>query len=242
MIQCEVCGKEIIANCQGGVVIVPGEYGGEMCENLQELRRRRLIAERNDKVSGLWPVPERYACATMTVDGRMIALSPDLQKAYESAHRFIAHLASGKEPRGYNLLVFGSKGLGKTHLAAAIALEAGRHGLTSIYCEESKFLGRMKAYFQSDRLAELSEMEILESADECDLLILDDIGKARQTDWSREALWSVFNGRYNERRSSVITTNRTPAELSRNDQWTGIISRLQQEARTIELKGANLRT
>src|SRR5579875_282050 len=104
---------------------------------------------------------------------------------------------------GRGLWFMGPVGTGKTTLAmlvARAALKAGRSA--AIYS-----LPRLLNEIRDTHRAERSHVELLDRLTSVDLLHIDDVGAERTTDWVLEELYSIINGRYEDQRSVVITTN-----------------------------------
>jgi DNA replication protein DnaC len=121
-----------------------------------------------------------------------------LREAYDVARAFAA------DPQGW-LVLAGPHGVGKTHLAAAVAnvhLEAGNPVFFSIVPD---LLDHLRAAF-----APTSEMPydaLFDRIREAGLLVLDDLGAENSTAWATEKLFQLINYRYNYRMPTVITTN-----------------------------------
>ncbi len=78
-------------------------------------------------------------------------------------------------------------------------------GLRGTFWDTQHLLGSVKATFGPE--TEDSETKLLAPIAESELLVLDDLGKERGTDWSRSTLGAVINERYNRSRPTVITSN-----------------------------------
>jgi DNA replication protein DnaC len=104
---------------------------------------------------------------------------------------------------GRGLWFMGPVGTGKTTLAMLVskaALAAGRS--VAIYS-----LPRLLNEIRDTHRAERSHVELLDRLIAVDLLHIDDVGAERTTDWVLEELYSIVNGRYEDQRSIVVTTN-----------------------------------
>ena len=121
-----------------------------------------------------------------------------LQNAYDGARRYAG------EPRGW-LLIQGSYGVGKTHLAAAIANARLQQGLPVILLNTPDLLDYLRAAFSPN--VEETYAERFEQLLDASLLILDDLGTQNATAWAQEKLFQLLNHRYLARRPTVITTN-----------------------------------
>ena len=130
-----------------------------------------------------------------------------LRNAYERAKSYAA------DPEGW-LVITGSYGCGKTHLAAAIAnaqLEAGRRVL---FVTVPDLLDHLRSGFSPEQTGEESEyIARFEEVRDVPILILDDLGIESPTPWAMEKLYQILNHRYNARLPTVITTNHNLDEL-----------------------------
>lgn len=127
---------------------------------------------------------------------RAQAQLPDCQRY---ADNFAYHRA-----RGDGLYIEGTNGTGKTHLAAAIALQLIGEGIPVICKTSSDLLMDIKKAF--DR-PEVRESEVLDVYKKVELLIIDDLGKEQCSDWSMSTLYSILNDRYEDMRPTIVTTN-----------------------------------
>ena len=112
-----------------------------------------------------------------------------------------------QQPDGW-LTLFGPYGVGKTHLAAAIAHEALNRGERVLFAVVPDLLDHLRATFGPQSTVAYDErFELVRSVP---LLILDDLGAETATPWAREKLYQLINHRYNERLATVMTTNLKP--------------------------------
>jgi DNA replication protein DnaC len=150
-------------------------------------------------------IPRRYElCSLDSYETLHKTATPSLSQAHRIARKF----ADGYpvETAGKGLLFTGSSGLGKTHLAVSIlkSLIADR-GATGVFWEHKELLDHLRAIY-SLRTAG-AEDKLLKSVTTCDLLVLDDLGDITPSDWSWDTTSYILNSRYNENRSTIITTN-----------------------------------
>src|SRR5213082_1207737 len=109
------------------------------------------------------------------------------------------------------LLFFGDNGVGKTHLAVALMKEAiRRKGARAVFHETRDLLKLVRDTYNNQ--TDATELDVLRPVLEADLLVLDDIGAERKSEWVEETLGLVVNTRYSERRVTVFTTNLTDSE------------------------------
>lgn len=102
------------------------------------------------------------------------------------------------KPAGRNLVLTGPVGTGKTHAAVAACRPPFARGM------EVAFLPIVEAL---DQLRPGGDPHALEDLTGCDLLLLDDLGSERPTDWTAERLFAVVNRRWLEERPTIATTN-----------------------------------
>lgn len=109
------------------------------------------------------------------------------------------------------LSFFGGYGVGKTHLAAAIANEALGRKVPVIFVVVPDFLDHLRATFAPN--SEDTYDERFELFRNVQLLVLDDLGTENTTPWAREKLYQLVNHRYNARLPTVFTTNQSSSQI-----------------------------
>jgi DNA replication protein DnaC len=126
------------------------------------------------------------------------------QRGTESAFRTAREYARTTD--GW-LVLHGGVGVGKTHLAAAIAnAYASRHMQATVYFRVvPDLLDQLRATFDPDTGVAYDER--FQQIRNANLLILDDVGTENSTPWASEKLFQLINHRYNEQLPTVITSN-----------------------------------
>lgn len=138
--------------------------------------------------------------------------------------------------RGKGLIFYGTVGTGKTYLAACIANALIDKGIPCIVTSVHRFLNTMPGMFEG-------RQEYIDKLNSADLLILDDLESERDTEFTREMVYSIIDGRYRAKLPLIVTTNLTaeklknPAEMSRQRTY----SRLLEMCIPVEVKGADRR-
>ena len=107
------------------------------------------------------------------------------------------------EPRDW-LVLIGSNGCGKTHLAAAIANDLSDQGYSVLFVFVPQLLDHLRATFSPQSAVRYDKR--FEEISEAPFLILDGLGTESATPWAREKLYQIFNYRYVARLPTVITT------------------------------------
>lgn len=195
----------ICQNCGGS-----GYIGSHMCECLQELcrqeQRKELTLLSGSKESFNQFRLDYYSD---TYDSRYGA-SPRqiMERNFRSCRSYAATFA----PDSGNLLFVGGTGLGKTFLSACIAKTVADRGYSVIYETASHLFSNLEqARFSGDENARRDAIKY----NECDLMILDDLGTEMPTQFVISALYSLLDSRLRVRKPMVISTNLNVDELAR---------------------------
>lgn len=125
----------------------------------------------------------------------------DRSKDEDAYKQCLDYLERYKDDERNCLLIIGSYGTGKTHLAAAIANKLMDDGVPVLFDTFSGHLNKLKAEFNGGKSVYLEQMKNI------DMLMLDDIGKEKQTEWSQSIMFDVINFRYEHLLPIVMTTN-----------------------------------
>lgn len=130
--------------------------------------------------------------------------NPTLNAAILQARNFVK--AYPHETYGKGLMLVGEIGTGKTHLAVAIlkALITDR-GAKALFYDCATLLDDLKNTYE--RKVDVTEREMLKPIFEADVLVLDELGAAKVTDWGSDTIARVINARYNDGRTTIVTTN-----------------------------------
>jgi DNA replication protein DnaC len=149
-------------------------------------------------------IPRRYLHCELT----NFETHTDSQR---TAHRRALKLVEDFPVADRGLLLYGEAGVGKTHLAVAVLKEiVRRKGGRAVFYETRELLKLVRDTYSAR--AEASELDVLQPVLEAELLVLDDLGAEKKSEWVEETLGLVVNTRYSERRLTVITTNLADAD------------------------------
>jgi DNA replication protein DnaC len=161
----------------------------------------------------------------------------DIDAAIVTATRRFANSIGDKLDAGRGLWFMGPVGTGKTTLAMLVskaALAAGRS--VAIYS-----LPRLLNVIRDTYREESSHIALLDRLTAVDLLHIDDVGAERTSDWVLEELYSIVNGRYEDQRSIVITTNILDREALCEQITERTVSRLTEMCDELPLLGHDRR-
>ena len=148
-------------------------------------------------------------------------INKTLEIAFNTAKNYAHHL------NGWMLLT-GSYGCGKTHLAAAIANEVVSLGLETLFLTVPDLLDWLRYSFGSSETSYESRFEEIKNIR---FLVLDDLGTQNATEWAREKLYQIINHRYTHKLPTVITTNIALHEIDER-----VSSRLQDRELVIKIQ------
>ena len=136
------------------------------------------------------------------------------------------------------IFITGKAGTGKTHLAYAIANYCAEEIAPVLFWNIPELLKNIRDDY-GQRLENKSG-EFRKLMESRDLLVLDDLGAEKMTEWVEETFYIIINNRYEEMLPTIITSNLTLDELSTrlNDR---IVSRIAGMCDVFELKGKDRR-
>ncbi len=144
-------------------------------------------------------IPTRYAKCDFST---FVAYPNEkLQRALRKAQEFVA--AFPVVDKG--LLFIGPPGIGKTHVAVSVLREVVLKGLRGVYYDTRSLLSTIRSTYNP--VTRASEADVLDEVMRAELLVLDDLGAERLTDWVEETMHLVVNTRYSAKRPTVFTTN-----------------------------------
>lgn len=164
----------------------------ERCACWEDGRTTRLVADAR--------VPPRYARCDL--DNFVLYQNERLISAVAHARRFAAEFPA--VPKG--LCLIGPPGIGKTHIAVAVLRKVVMtHGAHGLFYDVRDLLRIIRSTYNP--VVRTAEMDILRPVMDADLLVLDDLGAEKPSEWVEETVNLIVNTRYNERRPTIFTTN-----------------------------------
>ncbi len=206
-------------------------------------------------------IPKRYEhCDLSNYETDFPGADPSLAQAHFLAATFVRDC----DPRSSKgLLIIGEIGTGKTHLAVGILKELVlNRGIQCLFYDYRELLKEIQNSY--NRTVQITELDVLRPVFEADVLVLDELGAVRPTEWVWDTVSLILNTRYNENRLTIITSNFSDekererptdsnprsAEAARyaaerdtlGDRITNRMrSRLHEMCRIVPLKGADFR-
>lgn len=131
-----------------------------------------------------------------------------MSKAYLSVLNYAREFPAVDKP---GLLLAGDPGTGKTHLAVATLKILVNRGHEVVFWDYQNLLDRIRASY--DPASGAANREAYQEALECEVLLLDDLGAHRVTEWVEDTVTAIITYRCNHRKALIATTNLPDAEM-----------------------------
>lgn len=185
-----------------------------------------------------WPIPPRY-------EGAALAFFPPEHGDKFSAGIMDAHEAIRDKflpglDKGPQAILQGDCGVGKSHLAAAAVKCARSLYKFAIFASATEI--ETRAYEAVN--GEDGELDALvRDLEECDLLVIDDIGKNRATEFVCETLYKIVDRRYENLKATILTTNDGVPEIQAiwGARAMPMLDRMREDGFVLSVKGKSLR-
>lgn len=194
-----------------------------------ELEKEEQAHAARMKLEAYWKsgAPERYQNESLDT----YTVTNDMQRTGKNAAA--GYVQDVKRGLFKTLVLIGTAGTGKTHLACAVIRETGGKYRTAAEIVEE--IRRAKSFS-----ADETEAEILRKYARCEVLVIDEIGRGISATDEKYMLYQVLNARYNARKPTVLVSNFKKAEFL---QYIGVAvaDRLVESAEMYELIGDSYR-
>jgi DNA replication protein DnaC len=175
------------------------------------------IGERAARTMERARIPKRYehcdfeSYVTDLADGKVWTTqnAQSLKQTKLITQAFVREYPAAAEK---GLLLMGPAGVGKTHIAVAALKELIKRGHSGYFCEYGALLREIqKTYSEA---GEQTESRIVQPLLSAEVLVIDDLGCIKPSDWVRDTIGYILNSRYSEAsrdltqpRCTIITTN-----------------------------------
>src|SRR3984893_12591 len=197
-------------------------------------------------------IPKVYEhCELSEFDTRF---HPSLAPALLAATKFAEEYPLEKA----GLLLVGTLGVGKTHLAIGMVKALIlKKGITCLFCDYRELLKQIQNSYNDS--VKVTSLEVLRPVFDAEVLVLDELGVVKPTDWVWDTVSLILNTRYNDNRTTIITTNfedqpaaavvrsLSTARSAARDETLGdrigerMRSRLHEMCRIIKMEGEDFR-
>ncbi len=211
-----------------------GYIDGKMCQCMKTLLRDTAFNELNSlsplSLSSFDTFSLNYYSDTPDKNGKVP------RRRLENIYNFCVNYAENFGDMSKSLLMEGATGLGKTHLSLAIARRVIEKGYGVIYCSTPNILSVLeKEHFSRD-----SDRPTKRHLEECDLLILDDLGTEFSTQFTTSTIYNIINTRLSRDKATIVNTNLSLFELKKIYSER-LVSRMVGEHIYLEFVGEDIR-
>lgn len=186
--KCPVCG-----DTGWKTVLLAGQKRVTRCVCSTQDRTSRLLAQAH--------IPQRYEGCDLEnflVEGTQRGAAA----AKITAAKFVEQYPLDKT----GLLLIGPSGAGKTHLSVAILKQlVVAKRVCCLFCDYRELLKQIQNSYNSS--VQVTELDLLRPVFQTEVLVLDDLGAVKPTEWVWDTVSIILNSRYNENRTTIITTN-----------------------------------
>ncbi len=218
--------------CYGsGMEVIAGK-GARRCRCRTQDRQANLLEQAR--------IPPRYERCSLSNYQPAPGNSAQLQ-AFNYAFKLIDEYPA--IDRG--LLFMGTVGVGKTHLATATLRGLVEKGINCLFYEFGALLKEIQGSYNP--ISQTSELKVLSAVYEAEVLVLDELGASKPTDWVRDTMMQIINARYNDRKLTIFTTNYLDARRQSSEETledrvgVRLRSRLYEMCKTVIIEGEDFR-
>lgn len=206
------------------------EYDIKVAKLIEEEKKLKMMQEFSRKVEKIIK-NSKMSKRNLNYKFENFEINNNNRKTYQNLKDYSQKLVNNIEKKG--VILVGDNGVGKTHLACSIANELIKNGIPVIYGTLINLLAELRNSYDVDN--NISEMEIIKLYKNVELLIIDDVGKEKPSEWGLEKLFTIINSRYENNLPVIITTNYNQESLVKRLCMNGeietaksIISRLYE--------------
>lgn len=239
LLVCGECGKHKQAR-----VKLPASLGGRefvvacVCDCIEkELEEKKRQAEYEEEMARL----KRLRIASLMADKFKLAtfgaytIREENKKAFRIAKNYVENFKQMEE-ENQGLVFYGTVGTGKSYTAACIANALLEKGVPVIMTSFVKILQDL----HGGRMDESGYVNMLEQVR---LLIIDDLGAERNTDFALEKVYNIIDSRVRVNKPLILTTNLTMSEMQENPdiRYRRIYDRIFENCYPVNMPGRSLR-
>ena len=170
----------------------------ERCECVAAGRVRKL-----EDAAGIPPLYQQASLENFSRVPDNPAAGRILTEALRRTRNYLREYPPASDEQG--LLFVGDPGSGKTHLAAAVLHDLMARGFECVFFDYQDLLQRIRSSYEAGATA--ADRGAYQTAQDCEVLLLDDLGAHRLTDWVEDIVTSLLTHRSNHKRTLIATTN-----------------------------------
>ena len=157
------------------------------------------------------------------------------EKVSAALRRYVKDFEEHKA-NGQGLLLWGRVGSGKSFLAGCVANAVIDEGYSALMTDFPTIINRLQANFDN-------KQEIIDMLNRYALLVIDDLGVERNSEYVREQVYNIINARYKAKLPMVITTNLPLEEIARpkDIEFARVYERILERCHPVEMNQVNRR-
>jgi DNA replication protein DnaC len=225
-------GKQVCSFCSGTSWEFVPDRGVRPCRCRGEEQRLKLVDAAN--------LPRLYEECTLS-NYKPASGNTSQLRAFNQAYRLVESYPGD----GRGLLFMGNCGVGKTHLAVAVLRGIIDKGARCLFYDFGALLKAIQSSYSSNH--QDSESDVLTPVFDAEVLVLDELGAARPTEWALDTMLHIIRARYNDRRLTIFTSNYLDEPAGRDGETledrigVRLRSRLYQMCQTVVIDGDDYR-
>ena len=247
MPKCEICGRNLIESfieTYNGKQINTWGYDCNCIEKRnkkEEFKKQgEFLIKRIHETKENADIGKRFYNKTFSNFKKELSI-----KAYNECLAYVRNLEENLK-QGKGLFITGNVGAGKTHLIAAMIdyiarmTKRRKKRVLIIFTTSVDMLAEIKYSFDRKIKDNETTEELMNNLENCSLLIIDDLGSEKTTDWANELFYKIIDYRYSNLKPVIITTNLTDQELKEKISER-LVSRIHEMCKGIKLTGKDYR-
>jgi DNA replication protein DnaC len=211
-----------------------GEKGVRLCRCRSEDRRNQMLAAAR--------IPKRYEhCSFESFIVEDVGAGMTIRYALSISQTLVRQYPNND----IGLLFLGPCGVGKTHLAVATIKALINKGIPCLFYDFRDLLKEIQDSYNP--ISQMTELKVLGPVYEAEVLVLDELGASKPTDWVRDTMTQIINTRYNDKKLTIFTSNyldesQDPNEETLTDRvGVRLRSRLHEMCKVVLIKGDDYR-
>ena len=168
-----------------------------------------------------------------------------LNPSQEAALMFARRVADEYPDLDVGLLFIGTCGIGKTHLSVAILQSLLAKNIPCLFYDFRDLLKGIQDSWNAQ--TQTSEMDVLAPVYDAEVLVLDELGASKPTEWVKDTMTHIINKRYNDRKVTIFTSNYLDQKTNPYDETlqervgVRLRSRLHEMCKVISIAGDDYR-
>lgn len=182
-------------------------------------------------------IPKRYQVCTFD---NFEVVCPSLQRALMNSKKFVTEFVPGD----LGMLYLGTCGVGKTHLAVAVLKELVTRGIPGLFYDFRDLLKEIQDSYNPS--THTTQLQVLAPVFDAEVLVLDELGAGKPTEWVQETMTHIISKRYNDKRVTIFTSNYLDISIGSEETLAERVggrlrSRLHEMCRQILIEGSDYR-